>query len=119
MADSLGLLALDLTIQIPSGFLEVLNNIVFLTGSPDVLDSVAEIEVHMLHDCDAFDPRGMIFVVLRIDRWVRRFIDIHLERSTLKTRPLIFPHRVMMTGFSHQLSFGSIGVGVPPVAGFS
>jgi hypothetical protein len=46
---------LNFSVDIPPGLLEIFNGIVFQVGTPDVLDSIAKTEVHVLSDLDALD----------------------------------------------------------------
>ena len=57
---------LDFSVDIPSGLLQVLDLAVFFSGSPDVFDRVATIEIEMLGDPDALDPARMALVM----RWL-------------------------------------------------
>jgi hypothetical protein len=57
---------LDFSVDIPSSLLQVLDLAVFFSGSPDVFDGVATVEVEMLGDLDALDAAGVALVM----RWL-------------------------------------------------
>ena len=57
---------LDLSLDIPSGFFEILDLAVLLAGPPDVFDGIAPAEVKMLGDCDTLDAARVALVVRRM-----------------------------------------------------
>lgn len=63
----------DLTVDVPSGFLEILNRFILEIGAPDILHRIAQTKVHMLGDLDTLDSGrmrsvmlGMVYVVVHI-----------------------------------------------------
>lgn len=67
------LAAQDLSIDVPSGFFEILNRFVLKIRPPDILHRIAQTKVHMLGDLDTLDSGrmrsvmlGMVYVVVHI-----------------------------------------------------
>lgn len=46
---------LDLALDVPGGFAEVFDGVLFEVAAPQILKCVAEIESHVLGDLDALD----------------------------------------------------------------
>src|SRR4051794_8088324 len=56
----------DLPLDIPDCFLEILNKVAFITGTPKVLDCVSTIERKMLDDVNTLNTRRMLVIMLRV-----------------------------------------------------
>src|SRR4029079_3098857 len=57
---------LDLARHVPRRLLKILDHVALLVSTPDVLDSVAEVEAHMLGDRDALHAGRMCGVMRRV-----------------------------------------------------
>ncbi len=89
---------LNLPRDIPLGLLQVLDGILLLITSPDVLHSVPEIEAHVFSDLDTFDPTWMGLVVFGMVHRIelrRKFgvVDCHpWWESEYMWRLIVFIH---------------------------
>jgi hypothetical protein len=57
---------LNFTVYVPSGLLQVLDVLVFLPRTPQVLDRCADVVGHVLDDVDALYPTRVLCVVARV-----------------------------------------------------
>ena len=71
----------DFILDIPLGFLKILDGFPFFVRPPDVFHRIPKVETHVLGDLDALHPGRVGRVVLRVIHFVER--DAHGYRSSM------------------------------------